>query len=280
MSLMAVGSQFWWRVAPEQKHVDADGGQIVVQRIVRVRNRYSINPTSADKARALEITFERWEKEAPPRYIAISFKVDWPVFYCPGLVFAADQLIQAGKFERVGHGLQFVKQHAMIFETKQDVYRLEEQLKRLAKEIPGTEYAGHLGKGKRQVRIYLRKRDQMASCKLRFPKAKPFHPPRWRVLKPLVVRLTSAEVKALLWLRVSTPEIEPAPMGVARTLSRLAKCAALVTRKGKKSVGSQHRLTPLGIKVRSRILSLGLCTEILPLVKAARTVVLSKPFLS
>jgi hypothetical protein len=279
MSLMAVGSQFWWRVAPEQKHVDADRGQIVVQRIVRVRSRYSINPTSADKARALEITFERWEKKAPPRYIAISFRAGSPVFYCPGLVFAANQLVQAGKFERAANRLRFVKQHAMIFETKQDVYRLEEQLKRLAKEI-GTEYAGHLGKGKRQVRVYLRKRDQMASCKLRFPKAMPFHPPRWRVLKPLVVRLTSAEVKALLWLRISTPAIEPAPMGVARTLSGLAKSGALVTRKGKKSAGSQYRLTPLGIKVRSRILSIGLCTEILPLVKAARTVVLSKPFLN
>jgi hypothetical protein len=278
MSLMAVGSQFWWRVAPEQKHVDADRGQVVVQRIVRVRSRYSINPTSADKARALEITFERWAKKAPPRYIAISFRADSPVFYCPGLVFAANQLVQAGKFERAGNRLRFVKQQAMVFETKQGAYRLEEQLKRLAKEIPGTEYAGYLGKGRRQVRIYLRKRGLMASCKVRFPKAKSFHPPRWQVLKPLVVKLTSAHVKALLWLRVSTPEIEPAPMGVARTLSRLAKSAALVTRKGKKSVGSQYRLTPLGIKVRSRILSLGLCTEILPLVKAARTVVLSKPF--
>jgi len=253
-------------------------GQIVVQRMLRVRSRYSINPTSADKARALQITFERWRNQAPPRYIAISFRADCPVFYCPGLVFAANQLVQAGKFEQAGKRLRFVKQYAMILETKQAVYRLEEQLKRLAKAIPGTEYHGHLGKGWRQVRVYFRERHQMASCNVRFPKAKPFHPPHWRISKPLIVRLTSAEVKALLWLRVSTPIIEPAPMGIARTLSGLAKGGALVTRKGKKSLRGQYRLTSLGRRVRSRILSLGLCTEILPLVKAARIVVLSKPF--
>ena len=280
MSFMAVGSEFWLRVAPAQRRFDTDSGRIIIQRFVRVRNRYSINPSPADRARALTITYEHWRKKSPPRYIAASFKAGSPIFHCPGLVFAASQLVQAGTFERVRNQVHFVKLHTMVFETKESAYKLDDKLKRLAEKVPGTEYAGYLGKGKRLVRICVRERQQVAVLKRQFPRAKPFHPPRWQVSKPLIVKLTSAEVRALLWLRVSTAAIEPIPSGVARTLGRLSKSGELVAKLRRRRLGSQYRLTALGIKARGKMLSLGLSTDILPQVKAAKILVLSKPFVS
>jgi hypothetical protein len=271
--LFATGLRFWWRVTPEQKRVDAETGVILVQRMVRVRNRSNINPTNADKARALRITYDYWKHRRPPKYMAIEFRAGYPIFYCPGLIFTSQQLVRVGKFVRFGRHLSFVRQHALIFKTEEHASDIEPKLARFAERVPGAEYEGHLGKEPRQVKLYFQRRSDMATALGSFPKATRYRPSHWKVEKPLIVKLKPAHVRALLWLPVAG-DFSRVPAGVAKSLSTLAR-RRIVRRTSRSEKKQRYALTSLGATVYSQLLSIKVDREILPLVRAAHTL----PFL-
>src|SRR6185503_11277188 len=109
MGFVARGGAFWFRVAPEHRDVASGRASVTIQRMVRLRSRYSINPRPADRARALRVTYDFWRDRPRPRYVAMAFEHDTPVFHCPGLVFTSENLVPAGTLEQQGRRLQFIR---------------------------------------------------------------------------------------------------------------------------------------------------------------------------
>jgi len=137
----------------------------------------------------------RWKRRKLPQYVTIQFGSDSPVFYCPGPIFAGGQCVRAGKFEKQGRRLRFIRQYDVGFVTDMDVYRLEKQLERFVREVPQTEYDGHLGKGQREVRLNFCSPSQIKTAIRKFPDARPVSKPEAKISKPLIVRLSSTQVK-------------------------------------------------------------------------------------